>query len=459
VIETYKLLGFHLNKNKEGRFTFHVPNTASISYKIAIGNTIVDAYRRCINWLGKPQVVPPKEYFTDPIFNTWIEFFWDVNQKGLLTYAQNIRTHGFPASILDIDDKWSTKYGDFDFDPAKFPDPEGLIAQLKEMKFKMALWVTPFIEPAARNYNYALSKKYLLMDEKGKKPYITKWWNGSAALIDLSNPEAHAWYLDQLKALQRKYGVSGFKLDAGDAEFLIKPFKSYGNISANRYTDLFAELGKHFEVNELRVSWLTQRLGLVQRLRDKAPNWEKEEGLGTIVPHGMAESLIGYPYFCPDMIGGGLESGFKENKIDAELFVRWTQASALMPMMQYSYAPWKLDSTSVSICLKYSKLHTDLGDYIYSLARQASVDGMPITRPLFFVDPADQNTYTISDQFMLGEKLLVAPVLKKGAVSRDIYLPKGTWSDLWTGRIYQGNTTLQHFSAPIDILPVFVKIY
>jgi alpha-glucosidase (family GH31 glycosyl hydrolase) len=281
-IDTYQLLGFHLNRKKDGLFTFHIPNTASLTYRIAIGNTIVDAYRTCITWLGKPQVVPPKEYFTDPIFNTWIEFFWDVNQKGLLSYAQSIRAQDFPASIIDIDDRWSTKYGDFDFDPVKFPDPKGLMTQLKDMKFKVALWVTPFIEPTAKNYRFALKKNYLIMEVNGKKPYLTKWWNGTAALIDLSNPEAYAWYLDELKALQRKYGVSGFKLDAGDAEFLTKPFRSYGNISANRYTDLFAELGKHFEVNELRVSWLTQRFGLVQRLRDKAPNWEKEEGLGYI---------------------------------------------------------------------------------------------------------------------------------------------------------------------------------
>jgi alpha-glucosidase (family GH31 glycosyl hydrolase) len=173
----------------------------------------------------------------------------------------------------------------------------------------------------------------------------------------------------------------------------------------------------------------------------------------------MAESLIGYPYFCPDMIGGGLESGFKGNTVDPELFVRWTQASALMPMMQYSYAPWKLDSTSVSICRKYSKLHTDLGDYIYSLAVKASTDGMPIVCPLFFDDPTDKTTYTLDDQFMLGSKLLVAPVLKKSATSRNIYLPKGSWSDFWTGKVYQGGQWLENFPAPIDVLPVFVKIY
>ena len=175
----------------------------------------------------------------------------------------------------------------------------------------------------------------------------------------------------------------------------------------------------------------------------------------------MAEGIIGYPFFCPDMIGGGEMGNFLENNVkgvDRELFVRWVQVSALMPMMQFSYAPWKLDSTVNSICRKYAEIHRSLGDYIYSLAIQSSETGIPIVKPLFFRNPEDEKTYAISDQFMLGDRFLVAPVLKKGDVSRDIYLPKGTWVDYWDGKIFQGNTTLQHYAAPIEKLPIFISI-
>ncbi|HLN55884.1 MAG TPA: glycoside hydrolase family 31 protein, partial [Bacteroidales bacterium] len=317
----------------------------------------------------------------------------------------------------------------------------------------------PFIQKSASNYKYALEHKYLIMNPGGTEPYFATWWNGTDALVDLSNPEAYNWFLGLLKNLQVKYGVDGFKLDAGDAEYLEKPFSSFGKITANNYTDLFASLGRHFEANELRVSWLNQSMGLIERLRDKGPNWSNVDGIKSLIPHALTSSIIGFVYTCPDMIGGGLDGGFKEKgyKFDEELFVRWTEASALMPMMQYSLAPWKLSKANTVVCRKYSDLHVALGDYIYKLAQQASADGTPIVRPLFFEFPLDEKTYAVNDEFMLGERLLVAPVLEKGAVSRNIYLPEGTWTDFWSGKVFKGGSSV-NFPAPFDVLPVFVRV-
>jgi alpha-glucosidase (family GH31 glycosyl hydrolase) len=461
-VPTYQPITFEINQDNKEVFSFGVQGAGPLNYQITVGNTIVETHQELIRLAGKPKVVPPKDYFKNPIFNTWIQYMARVNQQDVLSYAGKIRAEQFPASIIEIDDKWTPTYGDLEFDRTKFPDPEGLMIKLRKEGFQTVLWVTPFIEPAAKNYAIARKYGYLLMDEKGRKPYLTKWWNGTAAMVDLSNPKAYEWFLGQLRSLEWRYGVAGFKLDAGDAEFLAKPFRSHGNITANQYTDLFAGLGKHFQLNELRVSWLTQSLGLVQRLRDKAPNWGKEDGLGTLIPHGLTEGFIGYPYFCPDMIGGGLLdpqfSGKDFQNLDRELFIRWTQASALMPMMQFSYAPWKLDDEAVNICRKYAQLHAQLGDYIYSLAKKAQETGMPIARPLFFTFPEDERTYTISDAFMLGDKFLVAPVLQKGVVSRSVYLPGGTWVDFWSGDVYEGGKTLENYPAPLDKLPLFQRL-
>jgi alpha-glucosidase (family GH31 glycosyl hydrolase) len=299
------------------------------------------------------------------------------------------------------------------------------------------------------------------MDGSGKVPYITEWWNGQAALVDLSNPQAYFWFLGLLQNLVKEYGIDGFKLDAGDGEFLAEPFTSFGQISSSKYTDLYASIGRFFDINELRISWLVQDLGLVQRLRDKDPTWSRIDGLNSLIPHGLSEGLIGYQFFCPDIIGGGLDSSFfgpDAKGIDPELFIRWTEASALMPMMQYSYAPWRMDGKSVAICRKYSKLHEDLGEYIYGLAVKASLDGSPIVRPLFFRNPEDERTYAISDQFLLGDRFLVAPVLEKGASSRCIYLPQGTWLDFWSGEIHSGGQTLKEYPAPLEVLPIFVSV-
>lgn len=461
VVNGHQPLGFTINRGNDGLFTFNMKKTPRLSFQIVTANNIRDAFLGVVEIVGKPEIVPPKEYFSEPIFNTWIEFLQKVNQSDVEKYVKKIRQSRFPGMIFVLDDGWATRYGDFTFVPEKFPDPKAMVDAVHEAGFKFILWATPFIEPSAKNYGYAVQNGFLVMAADGQNPATARWWNGEAALVDLSNPRAYRWFLGELLNLQIQYGVDGFKLDAGDAEYFDPSFETYGRITPNHYTDLFASLGRHFEINELRVSWMVQRLGLVERLRDKNSDWNPATGLGALLPHSLTLSLIGYPYSCPDIIGGGLDSDFLDPKyggMDPEMFVRWTQASALMPMMQFSYAPWKLDDRSVAICRRYSELHRDLGDYIYQLAQEASKSGLPIVRPLFFRNPEDEAAYSISDQFMLGDRFLVAPVLSKGATARDIYLPPGLWKDFWSGNVFKGGQYLRAHPAPIDSLPVFVAI-
>jgi len=456
----YEPMGFSINREKDGLFTLSVANTPALEYTILATRNIAEAHRAFLRLAGKPEIVPPREYFEDPIFNTWIEYMTKVTQADMEDYARKIRKSGFPCTILMLDDGWLSKYGDNRFEPKKFPHPRRMVEEIHKLGFKLVLWNVPFVEQGSMNFDRLAAEGWLVKSADGKTPGMTKWWNGEAAMVDLSNPAAYRWFLGELQGLQREYGVDGYKLDAGDAEFLRPEFVTFGGITPNRYTDLWAGLGRHFEINELRVSWLAQPWGLVERLRDKSSTWSLEDGLASIVPHGLTESIIGYPYFCPDIIGGGLDSSFLEqgHKLDEELFIRWTQASAFMPMMQFSYAPWRLSAKSGAVVKKYALLHRELGDYIWKLALQAREDGTPMVKPLFFRNPEDERTYAIRDQFLLGDRFLVAPVLTKGTAARDVYLPAGLWKDFWSAKLYRGGQTLKAFPAPIDTLPVFVSV-
>ena len=457
---TYEPMGFEVNRSKNGLFSFYVKDTATFAYRILAGRNIAEAHRIFVQLAGKPEVVPPKEYFTEPVFNTWIEYMTKVTQADMVAYARKIRESGIPAKVLMLDDGWLSKYGDNRFDAAKFPDPKKMVTEIHRLGFRFVLWEVPFVEKASVNFEPLRRRRHLVLSPGGAAPAMVKWWNGDAAMVDFSDPAAYRWYLGELQTLQREYGVDGFKLDAGDAEYFNSNLVTFGGITPNRYTDLWAGLGRYFDINELRVSWLAQPWGLVQRLRDKSSDWSVETGLGSIVRHALAETIIGYPYLCPDIIGGGLDSSFLEKgyKMDEELYIRWAEASALMPMMQFSYAPWRLSPKAQQIVKRYALLHQDLGDYIYKLAVRAKEDGSPMVRPLFFRNPEDQNTYLAVDQFLLGDRFLVAPVLKKGATARDVYLPAGTWTDFWTGRIYRGGRTINGYPAPLEALPVFVSV-
>jgi len=358
-----------------------------------------------------------------------------------------------------IDDTWTRHYGDLAFDAEKFPAPRRMIDGLHEQGIKVVLWVTPFVDASSSRYEEARAKGYLLLRRGSWEPFLGRWWNGQSALIDFSCPAARAWFIAGLRGLVRDFGVDGFKLDAGDAEVIAEGYDSFAPMNPWEYADAFASIGAEFELNELRISWLTQKLGLVQRLRDKSPTWSPVDGLGSIIPHGLYEGLLGYPYFCADMIGGGWDGGFRTGEpIDEELFIRWTEACALMPIMQFSYAPWRLGEKAVSVCRRYVKLHQDLSGYTYQLARAAARDGFPILRPLFYSYPDDAASWDVRDQFLLGSRFLVAPVLTRGARRRDVYLPPGRWRDFWTGALFTGPRTICAYDADLETLPLFESV-
>lgn len=189
-----------------------------------------------------------------------------------------------------------------------------------------------------------------------------------------------------------------------------------------------------------------------QRLVDKSYSWDD---LKLLVPDMISAGLIGHPFTCPDMIGGGLISTFSDidyNKFDQELFIRSAQIQALMPMMQFSIAPWRvLDEKHLNICRDVALLHAKMGEYIFELAQKAAKDGEPIVRHLEYAFP-HQGFESYNDQYMLGESYLVAPMIDNGE-TRDVKLPKGNWVDE-QGKKYKGGQSVT-MNVPLNRLIYF----
>src|SRR5262249_55540340 len=143
--------------------------------------------------------------------------------------------------------------------------------------------------------------------------------------------------------------------------------------------------------------------------------------LKTLIPNMMLAGLMGYPFSCPDMIGGGEYKSFQGGStIDQELVVRSAQCHAFMPMMQFSVAPWRvLDAPHLRTVLEAVKVREKYKAYILALARQAALTGEPIVRSMEYVFP-HQGYERVNDQFLLGDRILVAPGLERGAAHRDV---------------------------------------
>lgn len=422
------------------------------------GKTLKSAYLEASTRHFKSTSTLPNELlFVAPQYNTWIELMYNQNEKDILKYAKAIKSNGFPEGVLMIDDNWQRYYGNFDFRAEKFPNPKGMINELHTMGFKIMVWVSPFVSADSEEYRELEEKGYLIKEKGKNTPAIISWWNGKSACFDLTNPEAKAYFIKQLKDMQVKYGVDGFKFDAGDNGFYNENYiDSYDkNAISVDHTRAWSEIGLEFSFNEYRAGWQLGGQPLVQRLGDKQYSWKAVQML---VPDMISAGLLGYAYTCPDMIGGGSFAAFlniKEDQFDQKLIVRSTQIHAMMPMMQFSVAPWRiLSKDNLEIVRNAAKLHEKFGDYIVEYAKISSKTGAPIIRHMEYEFP-NQGFEQVIDQYMLGSKFMVAPVVTTEN-RRSIKLPKGKWKDD-LGKIQQGGKTIE-VDVPLNRIPYFEKI-
>ncbi|WP_182201342.1 glycoside hydrolase family 31 protein [Paraliobacillus salinarum] len=367
------------------------------------------------------------ELFRNPIYNTWIELTFDQNENDILKYAEDILTNDLPAGVLMIDDGWSDYYGKWSFNKEKFPNPESMINKLHEKGFQVMLWISPYITPDTVEYRETRDKDLLIKNENGK-PFITEWWNGYSAALDFSNPNSVAWMEKQLEKLSG-IGIDGFKFDGGDSLYYHEDNVTYGNVTPDEQSLLWAKFGEKYALNEYRVTTKAGGMSLLQRLCDKEHSWG-DTGINALIPNSLLQGITGHPFSCPDMIGGGEYLNFidrSDHLLDAELFVRHSEIACLMPAMQFSAAPYRiLDEVRFESIRKSVQLRQKYQIIIEDLVTHAKETGEPIIRYMTYCFP-NEPVEQIIDQFMLGDDVLVAPVYEQGATGREVYIPIGEW--------------------------------
>ena len=422
--------------------------------KIQAGKTLRDAYLAAqAKYFPANGQLPDTLFFTRPQYNTWIELMYNQNQEDILRYAHAIIDNGFQAGVLMIDDNWQRYYGNFEFKAERFPNAKAMIDELHSLGFKVMVWICPFVSPDSPEFRELESKGFLLQNPNGGTA-ILNWWNGYSACYDLTNPNAADYFVSVLRQAQKEYGIDGYKFDAGDNNcYASTAIKAYDASATNvDHTTSWAKIGLLFPFNEYRACWKIGGQPLVQRLGDKDYSWNAVQSL---IPQMCVAGLLGYAYACPDMVGGGQFTSFlniDEDKFDQALIVRSAQVHALMPMMQFSVAPWRiLSKENLAIVQRMAQLHADFAPYIMLYARKAAQTGEPIVRLMEYQFP-HQGFENVKDQFMLGDKYLVAPVVTND-LSREVKLPKGTWRDE-QGKKYKGGKTYK-IKVPLERLPYF----
>ena len=412
----------------------------------------------------------PEKFFKYPQLNTWMEFTYYVTQQGVLDFARKWIENGFTPGVFIIDEGWQKRYGVWDFDRAGFPDPGEMVKQLHAWGFTVLLWVVPYVSIDGPDYERSLrplkgtdpeSAKHLYLRVKSGEIAIFSWWNGYSAMLDMTDEYNRAFLRTQLRRLMDDYGIDGFKFDGGSVRGYSPSLLVNGQldkqITAQELNNAWNEFGAEFEWHEFKDTYGRGGRNTIQRLRDKHHKWERN-GLQDLIPCAINAGLMGFPFLCPDMIGGGEWSyrflpGFS---VDEELFVRMAQCSALFPMMQFSWAPWlALKPENVKLCLEAAKLHERLFPEIMMVVRQSQRTGESVLRSLEYECP-HHGFENVLDEYMIGSDLLAAPVLEKGADAREVLFPAGRWRGM-DGKEYDGLTSCTVHTT-LDTLPWFIRV-
>lgn len=433
------------------------------------GTTLREAFLYASKtWFPPSGETPAELFFAAPQYNTWVELNYQQNQQSILKYAKDFLAQGCPPGVIMIDDTWQVAYGEWDFDLRRFPDPKAMCDELHRMGFKVMLWICPWVgmdTPAYRRIafgnnpndyrGYPTKGGFRMQADCPSLPAPNLWWNGYSALLDFTHPNARAWFKEQLDRLVRDYGVDGFKFDGGEFEhYSEEAFPCERGLSRAEETRAYALHALDYPYSEYRNGWHLAGRPVVQRLIDKPHTWE---AVRQLVPDMIAAGLLGYQFVCPDMAGGGMWTAFLPGAgINQEMFVRSVQVHALCGQTQFSASPWRvLDEEHQEAVRKAVKLRQSFVPYILDLARTCAKSGEPMIRNLEYAYP-HQGYAEVRDQFMLGEKLLVAPQMTADKKVRKVLIPPGRWKGD-DGTEVVGPSCIE-VETPLDRIPHFVRV-
>ena len=441
---------------------------------VTAGKTLRDAYlAACARHFPFDGRTPATLLFTMPQWNNWIEIaIQGMRQSSVDAYTDALAASGFPCGVYMMDGGWFSHMGSYAFHAPDYPDPKGMFERIRSHGWKTMIWTAHFVSPDSREYKmlrhgrgYMITGKDVLAYSayRGRSGHIGAkaagvvwWWSGISAVWDLTYAPGWEDYVATLERFAAKYGIDGFKFDAGD------PFRLYDTVrfhdpkkEAVDYSHDYVRVGaERFPYNEYRCGFRTGGMAVMQRLHDQKHTWAALRGVSGKMQNA---GLLGSPYVVADMVGGGEAGTFRPGGYFSEkLFVRSCAQQALHPMMQFSAAPWRyLSPENVAICRKFADLHIRFAPYILALANHAAKTGEPILRTMEYEFPGCGYARPMT-QFMLGAKYLVAPVVEENDAV-DVSLPAGRWKDD-LGEVHVGPKVLRLKDVPLDRLAYFERL-
>ena len=462
--------------------SFEAYSTKVLDYWIVVGDTPSDLVKAYASVTG-----------TVPMMPDYAMGFWQCKlryqtQDELLGVAREYKRLGIPLDVIVVDFFHWPKQGEWKFDPTYWPNPGAMVDELASMGVKLMVSVWPTVDRESENFDEMLEKGYLIRTERGFRCGLN--FEGSTIHYDATNPEARKYLWNKIKKNYYDLGIKIFWLDEAEPEYTAYDFDNYryhlgtdleiGNIYPLEYARTFYEgmegEGQENIINLLRCAWAgSQKYGALVWSGDIASSFDSMKNQ---LAAGLNMGLAGIPWWTTDI--GGFHGGDPDDPEFRELFVRWFEWGAYCPVMRLhgdreprqpqvgttggatcrsgaANEIWSYGAEVFEICKKYIDIREKLRPYTKRVMEEAHGTGAPVMRTLFYEFPSDLKCWEITDEYMYGADILVAPVLEAGARKRKVYLPLGyTWLESRTGIEYNGGEEVV-VDAPIDYMPTFTK--
>ena len=411
---------------------------------------------------------------TTPLYQRWIygshQSRWGYyTQDEVLDIADKFRELDIPCDVIHMDIDYMNGYRVFTFDDKKFPDVKGLSEKLADRGVKLISIIDPGVK---KDEDYFMYKEGMEMDafahDTDGSVYENAVWPGTSVFPDFTKQSVRSWWGDKTKILL-EHGISGIWNDMNEPASFNGPLPD----------DVQFEYGAHEKVHNIYGHFMAKATyeGLAKNDGGKRPfvltraayaGSQKYCGGWTGDNHSIwAHIALSLEQVCNLSVSGlamcGSDIGGFGSDTTPELLVRFYEAAVFVPFFRNHSAmgtrrqePWQFDETTIDAVRKTVKLRYRFIPYIYDLAHECEKTGAPIVRSLVYEYPADKHVRNISDEYMLGSFVLVAPVIAPGKEAREVYLPDGDWYDYYTGEKYSGGRYILA-DAPLDKVPVFIK--
>ena len=451
-------VSFEIASEKVERVQFSVEGER-LDYYVINGKTPKGTIEKYTELAGKPALPPAWS------FGLWLttSFTTDYDEATTSSFIQGMADRDIPLHVFHFDCYWmeAFEWCNFTWDPATFPDPEGMLKRYHDRGLKICVWINPYIGQKSPLFQEGMEQGYLLKKTNGDV-WQTDMWQAGMGLVDFTNPDAAAWYQGKLKTLL-DMGVDCFKTDFGE-RIPVKDIAWFDGSDPvkmhNYYTYLYNRAV--FELLERErgegEAVLFARSATVGGQKFPA-HWGGDcsatyPSMAETLRSGLSLSCAGFGFWSHDI------SGF-ESTAPADIYKRWCQFGLLSSHSRLhgssSYrVPWLFDEEACDVLRKFVKLKCSLMPYLYRQTVLSHEHGTPLLRPMFVEFPEDRSCETLDRQYMLGDSLLAAPIFKSSG-EVEYYVPEGRWYNILTEEEVAGGKwhkeSYDYFHMPLLLKP------